>query len=123
MLIGVLIVTMISGMIAEESKRNISMLMVLGYRDREVQKFVLSSNHLLVPVGFVLGVPLGYLTAYSMILASAKSSGMVMSLPVKGTTLFASLLFILVAYAFAMAVSGWKCRKVEITESLKSMSE
>lgn len=123
MLIGVLIVTMISGMIAEESKRNISMLMVLGYRDREVQKFVLSSNHLLVPVGFVLGVPLGYLTAYSMILASAKSSGMVMSLPVKGTTLLASLLFILVAYAFAMAVSGQKCRKVEMTESLKSMSE
>ena len=97
--------------------------MVLGYRDREVQKFVLSSNHLLVPVGFVLGVPLGYLTAYSMILASAKSSGMVMSLPVKGTTLLASLLFILIAYAFALAVSGRKCRKVEMTESLKSMSE
>lgn len=53
-LIAVLIVTMISGMIAEESSRNISMLKVLGYRDREVQKFVFTSNHLLVPAGFIL---------------------------------------------------------------------
>ena len=61
-----LIVVMICGMITEESDRNISMLEILGYRDRGVRSFVLSSGHLLVPVGFVIGVPLGYLTAYSM---------------------------------------------------------
>lgn len=122
-LIAVLIVTMISGMIAEESSRNISMLKVLGYRDREVQKFVFTSNHLLVPAGFILGVPFGYLTAYAMICAMAKSSGMFMSLPVKADTLLYSFVFVALAYFVALAVSGRKCRKVEMTESLRSMSE
>lgn len=42
----------------EENCRNISMLEIPGYRDREVRSFVLSSGHLLVPVGFALGLPL-----------------------------------------------------------------
>ena len=123
MLICVLIVTMMSGMITEESSRNISMLKVLGYRDGEVQKFVLAASHLLVPAGFLMGVPLGYLTAYSMILSAAKSSGMLMSLPVKADTILISLAFVLAAYAFAMGISGRKCRKVDMAESLKGLAE
>ncbi len=59
------------------------MLEVLGYRSKEVRQFVMTSDHLLVPIGFVVGVPLGYLTAYSIMAASARSSGMYMGLPVK----------------------------------------
>lgn len=101
-LICLLIVTMMSGMIVEESSRNISMLKILGYRAGEVRSFVLTSNHLLVPVGFLLGVPLGYLTAYSMILSSAASSGMFMSLPVKASTILESAAFVLIGYVLAM---------------------
>ena len=118
-LICLLIVTMMSGMIVEESRRNISMLEVLGYRNREVQHFVLTSNHMLVPIGFVIGVPLGYLTSYSMILAAAQSSGMVMSLPVKALTILSSFIFVLAAYGLAMLLSGRKFRKVNMAESLK----
>ena len=48
---------------------------LIGYaEENDVLELVLTSNHLLVPIGFVLGVPLGYLTAYSMIVASAAES-------------------------------------------------
>ncbi len=90
MLICVMIVVMMSGMIVEESRRNISMLGVLGY-----------------------------LTAYSMILAAAQSSGMIMSLPVKAVTILSSFLFVAVAYLLAMLLSGRKLRKVDMVESLK----
>lgn len=122
-LIGILIVTMLSGMITEESSRNISMLEILGYRDREIRNFVLTSNHLLLPVGFILGVPLGYLTSYSMIRASAQSSGMIMSLPVKLSTIFTSFLFIMIAYALAMWISGLKLKRVDMMESLRRAEE
>ena len=114
---------MICGMITEESSRNISMLEILGYRDREVRSFVLSSGHLLVPVGFVIGVPLGYLTAYSMVLASAESSGMRMSLPVRAETILAAFVFVLVAYILALALSGRKIHRVDMAESLKNVEE
>lgn len=119
MLICLLIVSMMSGMIVEESTRNISMLSVLGYRGREVRRFVLTSNHLLVPVGFLIGVPLGYLTAYSMILGAAKSSGMLMSLPVKADTILSGFAFLAAAYLIAMLLAGRKCKKVDLVESLK----
>ncbi len=111
--------SMMSGMIVEESTRNISMLSVLGYRSREVRRFVLTSNHLLVPVGFLIGVPLGYLTAYSMILGAAKSSGMLMSLPVKADTILSGFAFLAAAYLIAMLLAGRKCKKVDLVESLK----
>ena len=90
MLICVMIVVMMSGMIVEESRRNISMLGVLGY-----------------------------LTAYSMILAAAQSSGMIMSLPVRAVTILSGFLFVAVAYLLAMLLSGRKLRKVDMVESLK----
>lgn len=122
-LICLLIVSMMSGMILEESGRNISMLEILGYRYREVQKFVLTANHLLVPVGFLLGVPLGYLTSYSMILASAQSSGMRMSLIVRGETVIEAFLFVMVAYILATILSGRKLKKANMLECLKNAEE
>lgn len=99
------------------------MLEVLGYRKGEVRHFVLTVNHFLVPVGFVLGVPLGYLVAYSMILSAAQSSGMLMSLPVRPTTLLGSFAFVLAAYVIAMTLTGRKLKKVDMVESLKCPTE
>ena len=46
------------------------MLAILGYTDREIRTFIFRANYILVPLGFLLGVPLGYATAYSMILSA-----------------------------------------------------
>lgn len=118
-IICLLIINMMSGMIVEEGKRNISMLEVLGYRSKEVRQFVMTSTHLLVPIGFVVGVPLGYLTAYSIMEASARSSGMYMGLPVKPRTILVSAAIVAVAYVLALCLSGRKLKKVDMVESLK----
>ncbi len=118
-IICLLMINMMSGMIVEEGKRNISMLEVLGYRGKEVRQFVMTSNHLLVPIGFLVGVPLGYLTAYSMMAASAQSSGMYMGLPVKPLTILVSAVIVAVAYVLALCLSGRKLKKVDMVESLK----
>ena len=117
--ICILIVTMMSGMLVEESSSNISMLRVLGYRSGEEKRFVLTSNHLLLPVGFIFGVPLGYLTSYSMIIPSAQYSGMIMSLPIKISTVVTCMIFIMISYAIATFLSGRKFNKVDMVESLK----
>lgn len=117
--ICILIVTMMSGMLVEESSRNISMLRVLGYRSGEEKRFVLTSNHLLLPIGFIIGVPLGYLTSYSMIVPSAQYSGMLMSLPVKMSTIVLCMIFLIISYVVATFLSGKKFNKVDMVESLK----
>ena len=118
MLICLLIVTMMSGFIIGESSRNISMLEVLGYRKGEVRRFVLTVNHFLVPVGFILGVPLGYLVAYSMILSAAQSSGRLMSLPVRPATLLGSTM-LLTAVVFIVVSTIFFVLEIQI--SLKTI--
>ncbi len=117
--ICLLMINLMSGMIVEESSRNISMLEVLGYRDKEVRQFALTANHLLVPIGFLIGVPLGYLTAYSMMTSAAKSSGMYMGLPMKPVTILVSLGIVAVAYVLGLCLAGRKLKKVDMVESLK----
>lgn len=39
-LICILVTSMLAGMILEENKRNVSMLAILGYTDREIRTFI-----------------------------------------------------------------------------------
>lgn len=86
-LICILVVILLSGMIIEENRRSISTLEVLGYRDQELRRLVLSPNHLLVPVGFALGIPLGLALADMIARANAASGGVMMSILLTGKTL------------------------------------
>ena len=107
-LICILVTSMLAGMILEENKRNVSMLAILGYTDREIRTFIFRANYILVPLGFLLGVPLGYATAYSMILSAMQSSGRLMSLPVKASTIGISFGYVLLSYLLAMLLLSRK---------------
>lgn len=45
-------------MLISENRSNISMLKVLGYRDKQINRIVLDINHILLPLGFLLCIPL-----------------------------------------------------------------
>ena len=107
-MICILVTSMLAGMILEENKRNVSMLAILGYTDREIRTFIFRANYILVPIGFLLGVPLGYATAYSMILSAMRSSGRLMSLPVKVSTIGISFGYVLLSYLLAMLLLSRK---------------
>ena len=122
-LICVLVVILLSGMIIEESRRSISTLDVLGYRSSEIRRLILSSNHLLVPIGFVLGIPLGLALANMIALANAASGGILMSTALTGKTLLVSAVFIAVAYVVSLALSARKLKKIDMVECLKEERE
>lgn len=122
-LICILVVILLSGMIIEESRHSISTLEVLGYRGDEIRRLILSSNHMLVPVGFVLGIPLGLALADMIALANAASGGILMSITLSGKTLLVSAVFIVVAYAVSLALSARKLRKIDMVECLKEERE
>lgn len=122
-LICVLVVIMLSGMIIEENRRSISTLEVLGYRRQEIRRLVLSANHLLVPVGFAAGIPLGLALAEMIANANAANGGILMSTALTGHTLLTSALFIAVSYVVSLALSSRKLKKVDMVECLKEERE
>ena len=122
-LICILVVILLSGMIIEENRRSISTLEVLGYRDQELRRLVLSPNHLLVPVGFALGIPLGLALEDMIARANAASGGVMMSILLTGKTLLISAVFIAAAYVLSLALSARKLKKIDMVECLKEERE
>ncbi len=122
-LICVLVVIMLSGMIIEENRRSISTLEVLGYRGKEIRRLVLFANHLLVPLGFAAGIPLGLSLSSMIAEANAASGGILMSITLTWKTALVSAVFIAVAYVLSLLLAARKLKKVDMVECLKEERE
>ena len=114
---------LISGMIVEENTVNISMLKILGYRKREIRNLVLTGNHLLLCIGFVVGIPLALAVGGSVCASSAETTGMLISLYVKPVSYLITLLIVLASYLLSLVLAGRKVERIEMTESLKRNNE
>ena len=90
---------------------------------QEIRRLILSSNHILVPIGFVLGIPLGLALANMIALSNAASGGILMSTTLTGKTLLISAVFIAAAYVVSLALSARKLKKVDMVECLKEERE
>lgn len=76
-----------------------------------------------MPIGFVLGIPLGLALANMIALANAASGGMLMSTTLTGKTLLISAVFIAAAYVVSLALSARRLKKVDMVECLKEERE
>ncbi|MBR1832018.1 MAG: ABC transporter permease [Ruminiclostridium sp.] len=123
LVVVMLVVVMLAGMIVEENRRSISLLEVLGYERREIRSLILSSNHLLVPVGFLLGVPSGIALSDMIAAANAQTSGMFMTIELTPGILLTGMLFVGAAYILSLLFAGRKLRKVNMVECLKEDRE
>lgn len=90
---------------------------------QEIRRLILSSNHVLVPIGFVLGIPFGLALANMITLANAASGGILMFTTLTGKTLLISAVFIAAAYVVSLVLSARKLKKVDMVECLKEERE
>lgn len=123
MMICLLVSGMLAGMLIEENRRSISMLEVLGWRGGEIRRLVLTSNHLIVPIGFLLGVPLGIGLAKAISAANAASNGMIMTTELTPAAFLVSLLIVTASYVLSLLLAGRKLKKVDMVECLKENRE
>lgn len=122
-LICVLVVGMLAGMIVEENRRSISLLEVLGYKGGEIRRLILSSNHLIVPFGFLTGMPLGIALSKMIANANAETSGMFMTIELTISGFLSGIFFVVIAYTLSLLLAGRKLRKVDMVECLKEDRE
>lgn len=119
----ILIISMISNMILEENARNISMLTVLGYRTGETRRLVLSANHLLVPLSFLIAIPVTKAFTVLMLSDAVEQFGLYIDVIISPVTLLACLLLVVVTYIITLLASGRKISKIDMVEGLKSGRE
>ena len=110
-------------MLVTESRGNISMLKVLGYRDKQINKIILRSHHILLPIGILLSIPCVYAAAHAFFLLMVDYGVMLIDTYIEPKSYAISILLTAGCYFGSLWLLRRKVKKVDMIESLKDNRE
>lgn len=106
-------------MLVSENRLNISMLKVLGYRDREINQMVLNANHVLLPIGIAVGVLASYVSVKLYFSSFAETEGMIVPAILKPSSVILTVVIVSFCYFISLFFICRKTEQVDMVESLK----
>jgi putative ABC transport system permease protein len=119
-LISLIVVYIVTTMLIEENRKNISLMKVMGYQDKEVSRLMLHSTSILAFLGFALAIPitLSLIRAFFGMLTSNMFFDFVVNLSLKQGLL--SLALVLTVYYLTLFMNKRKVQRINMAESLKA---
>ncbi|MCX7747763.1 MAG: ABC transporter permease [Clostridia bacterium] len=122
-IIGLIIIYVVTSMVIEENRANISLLKILGYSKKKIYSLVLNSNTVLVVIGYALSVPI-------IIMAVGKFFDMITSqmdmsiLPkLQGISIVLGFVIIFTTYEISKLLSRRLIIGISMADSLKARVE
>jgi putative ABC transport system permease protein len=122
-LIGLIVIYVVTSMMIEENKENISLMKILGYRKREVYSLILNSSSFSVILGYILGVPLLLASLNEMFRSLTKEMSISLPITISYSYLIAGFAIIYITYEVSKALSKKKINRISMNEILKSRLE
>lgn len=110
-------------MLVTENRSNISMLKVLGYGDKQINKIVLRAHHVLLPIGILLSIPCTYAAMNAFFLMMVDYGVMLIDTYISVKSYFVSILLTTACYFGSLWLLRRKVKKVDMIESLKDNRE
>jgi len=110
-------------MLVAENRSNISMLKVLGYDDKNINRIVLRVNHIMVPIGFLLSIPAVFAVSNWFMAFLASFIGMLPKTYIAPTSLLYTAILLCISYFGSLLLLRRKVSKVDMVESLKGNRE
>lgn len=110
-------------MTVTENRSNISMLKVLGYRDRQIDRIVLDVNHIFLPVGILLSIPAVYGVCNLFYRLFADEFGMLVTASISAKSYVISIFLTAASYFASLLLVRRKVKRVNMIESLKDNRE
>ncbi len=110
-------------MLITENRINISMLKVLGYSNNRINAMVLSANHILLPIGIAISIPVVYLLLAYYMKWFAGYIGMIISPHFSIKSCLLVILAVSLCYFGSVYRIRTKTGKIDMVESLKDNRE
>jgi putative ABC transport system permease protein len=122
-IIGLIVIYVVTSLIIEENKENISLMKVLGYKKKEVYSLILNSSAFLIVLGYILGVPLLLVSLDAMF--KSLTEEMTISLPITISYGYLIIGFVIIyaTYEISKMLSKKKVNRISMNEVLKSRLE
>ncbi|MCR4955145.1 MAG: FtsX-like permease family protein [Lachnospiraceae bacterium] len=121
--ICVVCIYLMVNMLIEENAVTISMLKVLGYKDREINRITIHIYHVLVPIGIVLALVFGYYITYAYFDYSTATFQAQVPAFISREGLLIFVGGIVLAYGISLGMLSRKVKRVNMSDSLKSIRE
>lgn len=122
-ILGVIVITIITGMTVDENARNISMLKVLGYKTKEISKMVFSINNVFIIIGYLLSIPIITKLVDIALLGNIETMSIYMEAHITVMDLILGIVVVYATYLFALLMAKKKVLKISMVESLKDNRE
>lgn len=110
-------------MLVTENRANISMLKVLGYKDKQINQIVLRVNHILLPIGILSSIPLVFVTTNWFMAWLAEFIGVLPTAYIAPQSFVYTTLLSCFSYFGSLFLVRHKVSKVDMVESLKDNRE
>lgn len=110
-------------MLVTENRSNISMLKVLGYNDRKINQIVLRINHILLPIGILISIPLVFATTNWFMVWLAEFMGVLPKAYIAPDSFIYTIILVCCSYFGSLFLLRRKVAKVDMVESLKGNRE
>lgn len=121
--ICVVTVYLMVNMLISENTASLSMLKVLGYHDKEINRMVTNVYHALVPVGIVLSLLAGVAACRLNFEMSVSQYKTYIETAIYPKSVIEFIVIIMVSYALSLAILRRKVKKTSMVESLKDNRE
>lgn len=110
-------------MLVEENSVNISMLKVLGYHKKEINKIILNVNNILLIIGIVLSIPCAYGLASVYYESMADSLGCIIPTVYNPVSIIITIIVVFTSYYVSLWGLKSKVYKIDMVESMKDHRE
>ena len=116
---GIFVLYLIINMIVSESATNIFVMKVLGFSRKEISNRVINVNHLLVCIGFLIGIPIAYGFVKVGYSDTIENYGMLLSPVLTAKTLVIGFVLTWVTYEITLLIQKRKISGIDMVEALK----
>ena len=122
-IIGLIVIYVVTSLIIEENKENISLMKIFGYRKKEVYSMILNSSSFIVVLGYILGVPILLLSLSALFKSVTKDMSIALPITISYGYLIIGFVIVYLTYELSKALSKKKVNRISMTEALKSRLE
>ena len=118
-IIGLIVIYVVTSLIIEENRANISLMKVFGYRKKEVNSLVLNSSTWVVIAGYLAGIPLILATMTQFYGSLTKNIDLTMPVTLNFPYILVGFAVVYIIFMLSKALSRKKISRIAMSEALK----
>ena len=122
-IIGLIVIYVVTSLVIEENKANISMFKIWGYKKKEIYSLILSSNIILVIFGYIISIPLIIMSVASFFNVMTEDMNITIPAKLNINSVLISFVIIIIAYEISKSLNKSKIMKIPMAASLKEKRE